>query len=433
MSLAFCVSLPAAVSLRKEPVKIAARDGFLLVFLTWVFMSLWGALPYVAGAGLGVTDGVFESVGGFATTGVTTIGDIESLPRSLLFWRSMTHWFGGMGILLLTVALLPLLGVGGFQLVKAETSGPEKEKITPKITATAKILWLVYCGLTAALFLLYLAGGMGWFDALCHALAVVATGGVSTKNEGIGFYDSVFIDGVTTVFMLMAGFNFNLYYRLFKGKGADILRNTEGRAYALIFCAATVIVTAGLVPVYGSVPSAFRYASYQTAAILSTTGAAIADYEAWPALAQAVLFLLMFIGGCSGSTAGGVKVIRHAVLCKQMGNELRRLIYPFGVFSIRLNRKVGRKDVVYGVAGFIFLYMLVVFFTTLAVSASGTEVFSAFSASLSVIGNMGVGFGAVGPAHNYGGFSDPVKWLFSFVMIAGRLELWTVCVIFFRP
>ena len=431
MLFAAAISLPVGFSLRKEPVKIASRDGFLLVFLTWVFTSLWGAIPYMAGAGLGVTDAVFESVGGFATTGVTTFADIESLPRSLLFWRSMTNWFGGMGILLLTVALMPLLGVGGFQLIKAETAGPEKEKITPKITATAKILWLVYCGLTCALFLLYLAGGMEWFDGLCHALAVVATGGISTKNAGIGFYNSVFIEGVTTVFMLISGFNFSLYYRLFKGKAADIPRNSEARAYALIFCAAALIITLSLLPVYGSFLSAFRYASYQTASILTTSGAAITDYEAWPPLAQAALFLLMFIGGCSGSTAGGVKVIRHVVLFKQMGNELRRLIYPVGVFSVRLNRKVGRKDVVYGVAGFIFLYMLVVAVTTLVVTASGTEVFSAFSASLSVIGNVGVGFGAIGPAHNYGDFPDQVKWLFSFVMIAGRLELWTVCVIFF--
>jgi trk system potassium uptake protein TrkH len=430
MSLAGGISLPAALSLRKEPVKIAPKDGFLLVFLTWVWVSLWGALPYALGAGLTLTDAVFESACGFATTGATTFDDIEALPRSLLFWRSMTHWFGGMGILLLTVALMPLLGVGGFQLVKAETAGPEKEKITPKITATAKILWLVYSGLTVLLFLLYLAGGMNWFDGLCHALAVVATGGVSTKNAGIGFYNSVFIEGVTTVFMLLSGCNFSLYYRLFKGKGAEILRNSEGRAYALLFFASTLVITLSLVPLYGSAPAAFRHASYQSASILTSTGAALTDYEAWPPLAQAVLFLLMFIGGCSGSTAGGVKVIRHVVLWKQTGNELRRLIYPVGVFSVRLNRKVGRKDVVYGVAGFIFLYMLVVFFTTLIVTASGTEVFSAFSASLSVIGNVGIGFGAVSPAHTYGNFPDQVKWLFSFVMIAGRLELWTVCVLF---
>lgn len=431
MGFTLAVSLPVIVSLRKDPFRITSKDGLLLVFLTWSFMSLLGAVPYyLAGMGITFTDAVFESACGFATTGATTFSDVEMLPRSLLFWRSMTHWFGGMGIILLTVALMPLLGVGGFQLIKAETPGPEKEKITPKITATAKILWLVYCGLTAVLFLLFLLGGMNWFDALCHAFATVATGGVSTKNAGMGYYDSGFLDGVGTVFMLLAGCNFSLYYRLFQGKFADILNNTEGRAYIFLFLAASALIAGSLLPVYRSPSSAIRYAMYHAASILTTTGAAIADYEVWPPLAQAVLFLLMFIGGCSGSTAGGIKVIRQVVLFKQMGNELRRLIHPQGVFSVRLNRKVGRKDVVYGVAGFTFLYLMVIALMTLIVAGSGTELFSAFSASLSVIGNLGAGFGAVGPTHNYGAFPDHIKWLFSFVMIAGRLELWTVFILF---
>jgi trk system potassium uptake protein TrkH len=431
MGIALTASLPVLVSLRKKPFQIAPKDGFLLVFLTWTFISLLGALPYyLSGEVMDMCDAVFESACGFATTGATTFSDVEALPRSLLFWRSMSHWFGGMGILLLTVALLPLLGVGGFQLIKAEAPGPEKEKVTPKITATAKILWLVYCGFTVVLFLLYLVGGMSWFDSLCHAFATMATGGVSTKNAGIAYYDSVFIDGVTTVFMLLAGFNFSLYYRLLQGKCMDICYNTEGRAYLLLFLGASVLVIGSLLPVYGSLFSAIRYGAYQVAAVITTTGAAITDYERWPPLAQAVLFLLMFVGGCSGSTAGGIKVIRHTVLFKQMGNELRRLIYPRGIFSVQLNRKVGRKDVVYGVAGFIFLYLMVVALTTLIVAASGTELFSAFSAALSVTGNIGAGFGSIGPAHNYGAFPDHIKWLFSFVMIAGRLELWTVLILF---
>jgi trk system potassium uptake protein TrkH len=431
MIAALAASLPVFMSLRKEPIQIAPKDGFLLVFLTWSFISLLGGVPYVlSGRGISFTDGVFESACGFATTGATTIADVESLPRSLLFWRSLTHWFGGMGILLLTVALMPLLGVGGFQLIKAEAPGPEKEKVTPKITATAKILWLVYFGFTLALFLLYLAGGMPWFDALCHGLATMATGGVSTKNPGIGFYDSPFIDGVTTVFMLLGGFNFNLYYRLIQGKFTDLTQNTEAKVYLCLFLGASGIIAFSIFPIYGSAVTAIRYAAYQTASFITTTGAAITDYEAWPPLAQGMLFLLMFTGGCSGSTSGGIKLIRHAVLFKQMGNELRRLIYPQGVFSVQLNRKVGRKDVVYGVAGFMFLYFLVVGITTLITAASGTDVFSAFSAALSVTGNFGAGFGAVGPAHHYGGFPDHVKWLFSFVMIAGRLELWTVFILF---
>jgi trk system potassium uptake protein TrkH len=435
MALVLGAALGALVPLvrlnKKSPFRLSPRDSFLLVFLTWACASLMGALPYyLAGEGIGFTDAVFESACGFATTGATTIADIEALPRSLLLWRSMTHWAGGMGIVLLTAALMPLLGVGGFQLVKAEAPGPEKERVTPKITATAKSLWIVYCALTAVLTLLYFAGGMDWFDALCHSFTTMASGGVSTKNGGIGFYRSGFIEGTATVFMLLAGLNFNLYYRLLRGKFRETLSNTEGRAYLGIFLAAAAVVTVSLLPVYGSFPEALRRGAFQTASILSTTGSAIADYETWPKTAQVVLFILMFIGGCSGSTAGGIKVIRHVVLCKQAGNELRRVISPQGIFSVRLNRKVGRKDVIYGVAGFIFLYMMVVMVTTLITAASGTDVFSAFSAALSVTGNLGIGFGAAGPVRHFGEFPAHIKWLFSLVMIAGRLELWTVFVLF---
>jgi trk system potassium uptake protein TrkH len=433
--LALAAALPLTVgalrSMRKHPFRPRARDGFLMVFLAWVLASVIGAVPYcLSPQGLSFTDALFESTCAFATTGGTTIADIEALPRSLLFWRSMSHWFGAMGIVVLTVALLPLLGVGGFQLVKAETPGPEKEKITPKITATAKILWLVYGALTILLVLFYLLGGMNWFDALCHAFTTMASGGVSTKNAGIAYFNSPFIDIITTVFMLLAGLNFNLYYRLLRGKFRDILYNTEGRAYLIIFLAATAVITVSIVPVYGSVPAALRYASYQAASVLSTTGSAIADYEVWPAVAKTILLGLMFIGGCSASTAGGIKVIRHVVLFKQAGNELRKLIFPRGIFSVQLNRKVGRKDVVYGVAGFIFLYLIIIVITTLVVAASGTELFSSLSVALAVTGNVGIGFGAIGPTHNYGAFPDYIKWFLSFVMLAGRLELWTVFVLF---
>jgi trk system potassium uptake protein TrkH len=433
MTVTFPLSLPCFLSLRKKELKLNAKDGFLLVFLTWVLASLLGAFPfYLSQNGISFTNAVFESTGAFATTGGTTIADVEILPRSLLLWRSLAHWFGGMGIVLLTVALMPLLGIGGFQLIKAEAPGPEKEKITPKITVTAKLLWLVYWALTLVLFGLYRLGGMGWFDALCHSLTTMASGGVSTRNGGIAYFGSPFIEGVSTVFMLLATINFNLYYRLLRGKFRDIVRNTEIRVYLGIFLAAAALITAALIPVYGSPLSALRYASYQAASILSTTGSPITDYEQWPGFARMILFILMCIGGCSGSTAGGLKVVRHAVLWKQMGNELRRIIYPRGVFSIQLNKRVGRKDVIYGVAGFFCLYLIIVAATTLITAASGTDIFSAFSAALSITGNVGVGFGAVGPSHNYGAFPAHIKWLYCFVMIAGRLELWTVFLLF-RP
>jgi trk system potassium uptake protein TrkH len=424
-------ALPCFFSLRKKNLHLNAKDGFLLVFLTWALASLLGAIPYyLSGSNINFTDAVFESTCSFATTGATTMSDVEALPFSLLLWRSMGHWAGGIGIVLITVALMPILGIGGFQLIKAEAPGPEKEKITPKITVTAKLIFLAYCILTAVLICLYRLGGMNWFDAVCHGFTVMASGGVSTRNAGIAYFNSGFIDGVSTVFMLLAGLNFSLYYRLLRGKFRDIAHNTEARAYLVIFIAAAVLLTFSLAPVYGSPLSALRYAAYQSASVLSTTGSSIADYEQWPVFARMVLFLLMFVGGCSGSTAGGIKVIRHVVLFKQMGNELRRIIYPKGVFSIQLNKKVGRKDVVYGVSGFFILYLMVVAITALITAASGTDMLSSISASLSILGNVGTGFGAIGPAHNYGSFPNHIKWLFSFVMIAGRLELWTVLVLF---
>jgi trk system potassium uptake protein TrkH len=445
MGFAFAAALPALFLMRRRTLRLRPRDGFMLVFITWVAASFMGALPfYLAGgeipwdlahnpaSGISFTDAFFESACTFATTGATTLNNIEALPRSLLLWRSMSHWAGGMGIVLLSVALMPLLGVGGFQLIKAEVPGPEKEKITPKVTATAKLLWLVYCALTLILTLLFFIGGMDFFDALCHAFTTMASGGVSTKAQGFASYHSAFIDGTATVFMLLAGLNFNLYYRLLRGKFRDLITNTEGRVYLLIFLVASAAMSLTLIPKYGSALTAVRYATFEAASILSTTGTSLVDYETWPGFARMILFCLMFIGGCSGSTAGGIKVIRHVVLFKQTGNELRRTIFPRGIFSVQLNKKVGRRDVVYGVAGFVFLYMIIVMGTTLISAASGIDLFTSFSAALSITGNIGAGFGGVGSAGNFGAFPDHLKWLYSFVMIAGRLELWTVFILFTR-
>jgi len=423
------LALVSFSSLRKNKIQLSVKHGFLLVCGTWILASFIGAVPFCL-AGLNFTDAFFESACTFATTGGTTIANIETMPRSLLLWRSLAHWFGGIGIVLISVALMPLLGIGGFQLVKAEAPGPEKEKITPRVAATAKILWLVYCALTFILFCLYLLGGMNWFDALCHALSTMASGGVSTKNMGLVAFNSSFIEATATIFMLLASFNFNLYYRLLQGKFSEVKNNTEARAYLIIFAIAAGIITLSLLPVYGSFAEALRHAAYQSASMLSTTGAAIANYETWPALARMVLFGLMFIGGCSGSTAGGIKVIRHVILWKQMGNELRKVVYPRGIFSIHLNKRVGRKDIIYGTAAFIFVYMAIVTVTTLITAASGIDIFSSFSASLSIMGNIGVGFGAAGPFNNYGAFPNHIKWLYSFVMIAGRLEIWTMLILF---
>ena len=425
------LALAAALIIPQKKISIRIRDGFLLVFLTWIFSTLLGSVPfYLSPFCTNIYDSIFESACGFATTGATTFSDVEVLPKSLLFWRSTTHWAGGMGIILLSVALMPLLGVGGFQLIKAETSGPEKEKLTPRITEAAKILWGVYCALTAVLALLYRFGGMEWFDAVCHAFTVMSTGGVSTKNLEFAFYNSAFIDWVTVIFMLLGAMNFTMYYRLARGKIRDLFQNTESKVYFSIFIIASLIISLTLIPRYGSFGNAIRFGSFQAASILTTTGSNRTDYTVWPALTQGVLFCLMFIGGCSGSTAGGIKVIRHTVFFKQTGNELRRILYPRGIFSIHLNKKVGRKDVVYGVAGFVFLYFMIVAVTTLITAAAGFDIFSSFTAALGFIGNIGIGFGTLGPYYNYSAFPNYLKLFYSLVMITGRLELWTVFILF---
>jgi trk system potassium uptake protein TrkH len=433
MALVLIPVLPVAILTRKQPIRFSASDGFFLVFFAWVLICLLGAVPYYFSGHISrLADAVFESTSGFTTTGATVIADVEIMPRSLLFWRAMTHWLGGMGIVVLTVALLPLLGIGGFQLIKAETTGPEKEKITPKITETAKILWFLYLILTALETLLLCICGMDWFDAVTHSFSTIATGGFSTRNSSIAAYNSPGIEWVCTVFMLLSGFNFSLLYRLCRGKYRDILNNSEAKAYGAILLVSVSIITLSLFPGAASLGEAVRKAFFHTATIITTTGFAAADHNRWPPLAQGVLFFLMFIGGCSGSTAGGVKVIRYVVLCKQTGNEMRRLLYPKGVFTIRLNKKVGRKDVVYGVAGFVFLYLFVVLIATLIVSSAGWDMFSSLNTALMALGNIGLGLGGTGPGVVFDGLPGYVKWALSLVMIAGRLELWTAFVFFSR-
>ena len=427
----FLVALAAILISPKLPFTFRIRDGFLLVFLTWVLASLAGSIPYLLSLqNIHFSDAIFESSCSFTTTGATTFSNVELMPRSILLWRSMSHWAGGMGIILLTVALMPLLGVGGFQLIKAEVPGPEKEKISPRITSTAKILWGVYCIFTLTLILLYRIGGMQWFDAVCHGFTIITTGGVSTKNAGLAFYDSAFIDWVSVLFMLLGALNFIMYYRIVRGKYKDLLNNTESRVYIGIFFIAALGISICLIPQYDAIGDALRIGFFQAASFLSSTGHARTDYTVWPPLAQAILFCLLFVGGCSGSTAGGIKVVRHTVLFKQAMNELRRLIYPQGVFSIQLNKKQGRKDVVYGVAGFVFLYFIVVTLTAFITAAAGFDIFESINTALSITGNFGSGFSAAGPNYNFNAYPYHLKLFYSLVMIAGRLELWTVFILF---
>ncbi|MDR2552882.1 MAG: TrkH family potassium uptake protein [Treponema sp.] len=433
MAAVLLAVLPVLAATRGQPIRFTASDGFLLVFLAWAGACITGAVPYyVSGFIPRIADAVFESVSGFTTTGSTLITDLEMMPRSLIFWRAETHWLGGMGMVVLTVALLPLLGVGGFQLLKAETTGPDKDRITPKITGTAKLLWLMYIVLTFLEVLLLRLAGMDLFDAVIHAFSTIATGGFSSRNESIAYYKSPLVEWITIIFMIIAGFNFSLLYRLCRRKFREAFVNSEARAYVLIIAAAVLVIAVSLTAAGGSAADNIRRGFFYTASVLTTTGFSCAGHSLWPSLAQGVLFLLMFIGGCSGSTAGGIKVIRHVVLFKQMQNELCKIIYPRGVFSVQLNNKVGRKDVVYGVSGFIFLYLFVAAMAALVVASSGLDFYSSFNASLISIGNIGLGLGGLGSPSVFLEFPAYVKWVLSFVMIAGRLELWTAFVFFSR-
>ncbi|OJF75828.1 MAG: potassium transporter [Treponema sp. CETP13] len=431
----FCFIIAIVIRLftRNNKFKLNPRTGFTTVALCWIFSSILGAMPLmISGYIPHFADALFESASGFTTTGATILPEITSLPRSFNLWRMQMHWLGGMGIVALTVALLPLLGVGGFQLIKAETTGPEKGKITPKITNTAKILWMTYGAFTIIQTILLMLAGMDFVDALGHTFATLGTGGFSSQNTSVGAYNSAAIDWICTIFMFLAGVNFSLYYMILTGRGKNVLKNTELKVYVGILAIATFVVTIIIYPLYGTVWNSIRYSAFQVSSIMTTTGFSTANFNAWPEAAKMVLFILMFIGGCSGSTGGSIKVIRWVVVAKQLTNETKRMLHPHGIFTIHLNGRAGRKDIVYNVAAFFFLYFLFVMFTAFIASLNGADLITSLTASLALVGNIGPGFAGVGPMENYSFFSNAAKYWFSFAMIAGRLELYTM-IMFFVP
>ena len=417
---------------RGKKIKLSTEGGIMLVAAAWVTACIFGAFPlYFSNAIPSFVDALFESVSGFSTTGGTILTDAESCPMSIHLWRCQMHWLGGMGIVALTVALFPLLGVGGFRLIKSETSGPDKGKVTAKITHTAKALWFIYFGMTVLQIILLMIAGLPFLEALCHTFATLGTGGFSTKNANIGGFNSPAVDIICAVFMLLAGINFSLYFHLFTGHAEEVFANSELKAYFRIILVATALISISIFPIYGFANS-LRHGFFQVISILTTTGFSTVNYDLWPEFPKLVLFVLMFIGGCSGSTSGNIKVIRWLVLKRQAGIEAKRLLYPHGVFSIRLNGRPGRKDIVYNIAGFIFCYFFLGLITALVAVADGADMLTGISAAFALIGNVGPGFKSVGPAGNFAAFSPAVKLFFSFVMLAGRLELYTM-IIYFMP
>lgn len=413
---------------KRSLVKLGTRAVFILVTLAWIAISLYGAIPFIAGGWVkSFTDAFFEAVSGFSTTGATVIKDVESLPRSVNLWRMEMHWLGGMGIIALTTAIFPLLGVGGFQLVKAESTGPEKGKITPKMANTAKMLWSIYITLTLIQTAILMICGMDFIDALGHSFSTLGTGGFSSKNASIAGFNSLAIEIVCTVFMFLSGINFSLYYYLLSGKFKEIAKNSEFKAYIGVFVSIVLCLALTLVKFYGGFGKALHIASFQIASIMSTTGFSIADFMQWPSASQFFIFLLFFIGGSSGSTAGGFKVIRWVILAKKSRTEMLRMLHPHGVFTVRINGSARREDLVLNIAAFVFVYFVLVFAATFVGTIGGLEVFQSFTAGLSMLGNIGPAFG---PFAEYSWLPVFLKWFYCFVMIAGRLELYNLIIVF---
>ncbi|PKM85191.1 MAG: potassium transporter KefA [Firmicutes bacterium HGW-Firmicutes-11] len=429
------VSLPFVIYLKPLKPTIHIRDGFLIVSLSWIIGSLFGALPFlISGAIPGFADAFFESASGFTTTGASILSDVEVLPRGILFWRSFTHWLGGMGILIFAIALFPSLKLGSFLIAKAEAPGPSLDKLTPKLSDSAKLLYYVYTGMTIAEVLLLMLGGLDLFDAMIHTFGTVATGGFSSYNASIAHFDSLYVEMVVVVFMILAGTNFNLYFLLLRRNMKGFLADREWRTYMGVIVASFVSITFLLnhFKIDASIGESMRLSIFQTVTILTTTGFATADFSFWPTTCLVILLVLMFIGGCSGSTSGAMKSIRFLVLFKLIKRGIKKRLHPNAVVPIKLAGKNVASDRVSNIASFIFTYLLLFVLGALVVSLEGTDLVTAISASAACLGNIGPGFGEVGPMVNYGFLSAPTKLFLSMMMIAGRLELFTILLLFTR-
>ncbi len=417
---------------RHHKQELRAKDGFLIVTFGWTIFSLLGALPFFfSGFIPSYSDAFFETMSGFTTTGATILTDIEALPHGLLFWRSLTHWLGGMGIILLSLAILPLLGVGGMQLFKAEVPGPSPDKLTPRIKHTAELLWGVYLLLTALEVGLLMLGGMDWFDSVCHSFGTLATGGFATKNASIGHYNSAYVDYVITIFMLLAGLNFSLHYRALKGQPKIYFKDPESLFFFAIIGAATLFISFSVWNhTSQDIEVSFRQGFFQVVSIITTTGYGTADYEQWTSTSRMVVFILMFFGGCAGSTGGGLKIIRSLILIKFSLNEIKRLIHPQAVLPVRVGKVVVNRDIIANVTGFYLFYMSLFIFSVLFMNMLGLDFETSLGGVAATIGNIGPALGDLGPTDNYSFIPTVGKWFFSFLMLVGRLEIYTVLIIF---
>jgi trk system potassium uptake protein len=414
---------------------LSPKDGYLFVVFTWIIATAFGAIPLVLSGNVpSYSTAYFEIMSGFTTTGATALTNVEGCYKGILFWRSMTNWLGGMGIVVLFVALLPALGAGSkmgagtFLLVGTESVGPVKGKLTPKTKSTAKILWLIYFGLSFLLCVLLKLGGLDLFDSVTIAFSTISTAGFSVKNSSIGAYNSAYVDAIVTIFMLLGGINFSLYYKAFTGKIKQSLKDSELRWYLLIwfFCAFLGALQLTIKHVYPNLLQAFRYTAFNVASILTTTGFSTTDYLTWPTFAVMLVILTMFVGGCAGSTGGGIKVIRVSTIFKMSKRSIKRNLHPSAVS----NDSTMSDETMSSIATFVSVYFATWIISSVVVALSGTDIETCFSSTLLCLGNIGLGFGKTGPTGSFAIFPAWTKWLFSALMLTGRLELFTVYCLF---
>ncbi|MEW5734220.1 MAG: potassium transporter TrkG [Thermodesulfobacteriota bacterium] len=415
----------------RERYILSHREGMAVVALGWALAGLFGGLPFYIGEVFpSFTDAAFESISGFTTTGSSVLTDIESVDRGMLLWRSFIQWLGGMGIIVLSLAVLPFLGVGGMQLYKAEVPSPVPDKLTPRIRETAALLWKVYILFTALQVLLLSAGGMDLFESVCHSFTTMPTGGFSTRNASVGEFESAYFEWVIVAFMALAGVNFTLHYRALTGNPRSFTKDPECRVYLALLAGLTLLValdTHG--PVYQSFGKALRYAAFQVTSILTTTGYATADYEKWPAFSQLILMLCMFVGASAGSTGGAMKVLRVVLVAKYCYRELFRLIHPRVVMPVKLGKKAVPEEVLHGVMGFFALYMGVFAVSGVILCLMGVDLVTSLAAVAATMGNIGPGIGDVGPMENFAHIPAAGKWLLMWCMLLGRLEIYTIIIL----
>ena len=430
--LLLAVGLPLRLFVKTEQTNLRAREGFLVVSLSWILLSVFGALPFVfSGVIPNFVDALFEAVSGFTTTGATIMTQIEGHPHGVMFWRSFTHWIGGMGVLVLTLALLPQMSGRTSHLVRAESPGPTLSKIVPRMGDTAKILYIIYGVLTVANFLALLLCGMNAYDAAIHALGTAGTGGFSNYSASVGHFASPWIDAVTTLFMLLFGVNFALYYKVLIGDWKEALKSEELHWFLGIAAVSTALISLIILPEQGNIFSALRYSAFQVASIMSTTGYATADFNLWPIAAKMIILALLFTGACAGSTAGGMKICRVGMLCKQGVRDIRRTIQPRKVQLVRFEGKPVEESTLHQVSVFFFMYILLIVLGGMLLSLEGRfDVQTNFTAALTCVSNVGPGLGAVGPAGGFSGYGPFGKLLASFLMLAGRLEIFPMLALF---